>query len=189
MNSVTQAAACKLHHWGHDRILDIETYWIVLWWSCVKDGSRLMAEPATQRAWGKSGAGWRSTSAGCFAVCQAGEVPCWGIAEAVRGEEAELVCVAVGGTKVSGLWVCVGVSCNSEAKESNCGALWSSPGFILGFCPAGVRGSVDLVLLPCTLEHVCKWVKRPRYDRNLVRQLSHLQRQTNSFRSSFGWWI
>lgn len=72
--------------------------------------------------------------------------------EAVRGEEAELVCAAAGGTEGSGLWVCECVSCNSGAKESNCG-------FIPGFCAAGASGgaaSVGLVLLPCTLEHVCK---------------------------------
>lgn len=173
---------------------------VVSWLSCVKEGSRLTAEPATPTDWGKSGAGSRWTSAGGSAVCQACDGPGWeGIMEAVRGEDAELVCAAAGRTKVSRFWVRGGESRNPAAKASNRWALWSGTGFILPFCPAvdrtavggggGVAASAGLGLLLCTLEHVCKWVRRPRYDRNLVRQLSHLRRERSTLTSSFSGWI
>lgn len=67
-----------------------------------------------------------------------------------------------------------------DIESSSRGFWFVAIGVRFGLRPVLTKGgavSVTLGLTRGTLEQVCRWVRRPRYDRNFVRQLSQLKQE------------
>lgn len=145
-------------------------------WTWNSGGSALAFGPSIFRHGGMLGA-FSLGKVRASLMFWRGEVSCrCKIGELSRGGAEECAWGSAGRMAPSGFGIWGG-SCWGADTDSSRGRCCSVGFGLVTAASWGGVCSTGFVLLRVTLEQVCRWVSRPRYERNLVRQLSHLQKE------------
>lgn len=157
---------------GRDKEVDPDCVW---GWPWASGGSKAAAEPTRFSDGSRSEASFLS-------FCCVGRLSWFDENRDLRGGAA--IAETGWGAELSWFGICKGISWGLDT-ESGCSGFWPMPTRVMfRLVPVVAKGntvSFDFALGRGTLEQVCKWVRRPRYDRNFVRQLSQLKQEKEHY--------